>query len=237
MSPPPVQALLFDVFGTVVDWRGSITREAEAFGKRHGLERDWEAFAQDWRALYQPAMEEVRSAQRGFVKLDILHRENLDKLLIKYEIDGISEADTDHLNRAWHRLVPWADTVPGMNRLRRRHILASMSNGNIALMVNMARYAALPWDAILGAEVARAYKPMPESYLRSCEALSLAPEACMLVAAHNSDLEAARACGLRTAYVNRPTEYGALQTVDFQATSDWDYVAASMIELADQMGC
>ena len=237
MSNPAVKALLFDVFGTVVDWRGSIAAEAKSFGARHGLERDWEAFAQDWRALYQPAMEEVRSAQRGFVKLDVLHRENLDKLFVQYEIDGISEQDTDHLNRAWHRLVPWADTVPGMNRLRRRFILASMSNGNIALMVNMARYSALPWDAILGAEVARAYKPMPESYLRSCEALSLAPEECMLVAAHNSDLEAARDCGLRTAYVNRPTEYGPRQTVDFNATGDWDYIADTMIELADRMGC
>lgn len=237
MEPRPVKALLFDVFGTVVDWRTSIIAEAKAFGAHHGLDRDWEAFADDWRSLYQPAMEEVRSAQRGFVKLDILHRENLDKLFHKYEIAGISEEDTDHLNRAWHRLLPWVDTVPGMNRLRRRYILGTLSNGNIALMVNMARHSALPWDVILGAEVARAYKPMPEAYLRSSDSLNLTPQECMLVAAHNSDLEAARECGMKTAYVNRPTEYGPHQKVDFHATSDWDYIAESMIGLADLLEC
>ena len=237
MTEPTVKALLFDIFGTVVDWRTSIIAEGRAFGARHGLDRDWEAFADDWRGLYQPAMEQVRNGNRGFVKLDILHRENLDQLFAKYDIGGISEADTDRLNRAWHRLLPWADTVPGLCRLKRRFILTTLSNGNIALMVNLARNAALPWDAILGAEVAQAYKPMPEAYLRSCGALDLDPGECMLVAAHNGDLQAARDCGMRTAYVNRPTEYGPHQKTDFHATSDWDQVAESMVELADQLGC
>ncbi len=237
MPADNVEALLFDVFGTVVDWRGGIFREASAFGVRNGIDRDWQAFADDWRGLYQPAMEQVRSGDRGYVRLDVLHRENLDLLFQKYEITGIGEEEADWLNKAWHRLWPWADVLPGLNRLRRRYILGTLSNGNIALMVNMARNSGLPWDAVLGAEVTRSYKPMPETYLGSCEALGLRPDHCMLVAAHNGDLQAARDCGMPTAYVNRPYEYGPHQKVDFEATSDWDYIAADMVDLADKMGC
>lgn len=232
-----VKALLFDVFGTVVDWRGGISREAAAFGARHGIDRDWMAFADDWRGLYQPAMEQVRAGNRGFVRLDVLHRENLDQLFAKYEITGISEEETDHLNRAWHRLRPWEDVLPGLHRLHRQYVLATLSNGNIALMVNMARNSGLPWDAVLGAEVTRSYKPMPETYLGSCEALGLRPDQCMLVAAHNGDLQAARDCGMQTAYINRPYEYGPHQKVDFEATSDWEFIANDMVDLADRMGC
>lgn len=231
------KALLFDVFGTVVDWRGSIFREAAAFGARHGIERDWQAFADDWRGLYQPAMEQVRSGGRGYVRLDVLHRENLDQLFVKYEITGVSEEAADDLNCAWHRLWPWVDVIPGLTRLHRRYILGTLSNGNIALMVNMARNSGLPWDVILGAEVTRSYKPMPETYLGSCEALGLRPHQCMLVAAHNGDLQAARDCGMLTAYVNRPYEYGPHQKVDFEAASDWEFIAEDMVDLASQMGC
>lgn len=237
MPAENLKALLFDVFGTVVDWRGGIFREATAFGERNGIDRDWQAFADDWRGLYQPAMEQVRSGNRGYVRLDVLHRENLDLLFQKYEITGIPEEEADWLNKAWHRLWPWPDVLPGLNRLRRRYILGTLSNGNIALMVNMARNSGLPWDAVLGAEVTRSYKPMPETYLGSCEALGLRPDQCMLVAAHNGDLQAARDCGMSTAYVNRPYEYGPHQNVDFSATSDWDFITKDMVELADRMEC
>lgn len=232
-----VKALAFDVFGTVVDWRSGVAREAGAIAARHGVDGDWLAFADTWRALYQPAMEQVRSGGRGYVKLDVLHRENLDRILGDFGLAGLPEAELDHLNRAWHRLLAWRDCIPGMLRLRSRYILATLSNGNIALMVNLARHAGLPWDAILGAEVAQAYKPQPEAYLRSAAALDLPPEACMLVAAHNEDLAAARACGLRTGFVARPDEYGPGVKKDAGASEAWDIVADSMIDLADALGC
>src|SRR5678815_1153016 len=171
MDPASINALTFDVFGTVVDWRSSIIREGEAFGKSRGLSLDWEKFADAWRGLYQPAMEEVRSGRRPWTKLDELHRESLVRLLGDFGITGVSPAEVDHLNHAWHRLDPWPDAVPGLTRLKRRFTLATLSNGNIGLMVDMAKRAGLPWDAILGAVVARAYKPTPEAYLRSAEAL------------------------------------------------------------------
>src|SRR5437870_1721613 len=204
-----VKALTFDVFGTVVDWRGSITREGEALARSkniHGV--DWAKFADAWRALYQPMMQEVRSGRRPWTKLDDLHRMNLDRVLRDFSITGLSEPEIDHLNRVWHRLDPWPDVVAGLTRLKRKYVLATLSNGNVALMVNMAKRAGLPWDVILGAEVARAYKPQPEAYLRSAELLGLRPDECMMVAAHNSDHEAANALGFHNAFVPRPTEYG-----------------------------
>ena len=231
-----VKALCFDVFGTVVDWRSGVARELEAALGASG-ERDWPALADAWRARYQPAMEEVRRGRRHFVKLDVLHRENLDAVLAEAGIGNLEEPALHHLTRAWHRLDPWPDSVAGMTRMKRRFILASLSNGNVALIVNMAKRAGLPWDVILGAEVARAYKPDPEAYRRAAGLLDLAPEACMMVAAHNADLEAARRVGFRTAFVARPREHGARQTTDLEAGPAVDLAAVDMIDLAAKLGC
>jgi 2-haloacid dehalogenase len=232
-----VQALLFDVFGTVVDWRTSIIDELTAFGANKGLQADWAAFTDDWRGLYQPAMEEVRSGRRPWTILDVLHRESLEKLIAKYGIEGLSEAEKDHVNRVWHRLRPWPDAVEGLQRLKRRYIVGTLSNGNVGLLTRMAKNAGLPWDVVLGAETARAYKPLPEAYLAAARLLNLEPAQVMLVAAHNGDLGAAAAADLRTAFVARPTEYGPRQKVDFKADRDWDIVADSFIGVADAMGC
>jgi 2-haloacid dehalogenase len=237
MSVPEVKALCFDVFGTVVDWRGSVAREAAAALGGRGGDCDWHAFADRWRARYQPAMEEVRSGRRPWVRLDDLHRENLLALLAELGIEGLSEGEIDHLNRAWHRLDPWPDVVDGLTRLRRRYILATLSNGNVALIVNMAKGAGLPWDVILGAEVARAYKPQPEAYLRAAALLDLPPPSCMMVAAHNDDLVAAAACGFRTAFVARPNEHGPGQSRDLRAEHAFDVCADSFVDLAKILGC
>jgi 2-haloacid dehalogenase len=236
-TEPQVQALLFDVFGTVVDWRGSIIAELTRFGAGKGIAADWEAFTDDWRGLYQPAMEEVRSGRRPWTILDVLHRESLDRLIAKHGIAGLSEAEVDHLNRVWHRLEPWPDAVAGLTRLKSRYIIGTLSNGNVGLLTRMAKHAGLPWDVVLGAETARAYKPLPQAYLASAALLNLEPAQVMLVAAHNGDLAAAAATGLRTAFVARPQEYGPHQSRDFKAERDWDVVCGSFIELADAMGC
>lgn len=232
-----IKALVFDVFGTVVDWRTSVTREGRALGARKGIQADWEGLADAWRGRYQPSMEEVRSGRRPWTNLDTLHRESLTELLGEFGIEGLSEQEIDDFNRAWHRLDPWADSVEGMCRMREKFTLATLSNGNTALLVNMAKRAGLPWDAILGAEPARAYKPLPEAYLRTVAFLGLEPGEVMLVAAHNDDLVAARSHGLRTAFVSRPTEYGPHQSKDFEAEHDFDYVAKDMLDLATQLHC
>jgi 2-haloacid dehalogenase len=238
MDESSIGALTFDVFGTVVDWRTSVMREGQAFGKPRGLSVDWGKFADAWRGLYQPAMEEVRSGRRPWAKLDELHRESLVRLLGDFGIIGVSPAEIDHLNHAWHRLDPWPDAVPGLIRLKRRFTLATLSNGNIALMVDMAKRAGLPWDAILGAEVARAYKPTPEAYLRSAEALGLRPEQCLMVAAHPADLASAARCGLRTAYVPRPLEFGPGRPGSQpEPGQPFDVVAGDFVELAERLGC
>lgn len=235
--PTHVKALLFDVFGTVVDWRGSIKREMQRFGEYHSIDKDWEQFALDWRALYQPAMKRIREGDRGYVKLDVLHRENLQELLSDYGLENCSESQLQYINTAWHRLEPWADTLPGMYRLKRNFILGSLSNGNVALMVNMARHSSIPWDVVLGSEPTRGYKPQAHVYLDSVEMLGLEPYQCLMVAAHNDDLQAARALGLRTAYVNRPYEYAHAQTANMQAGEEWDIICKSMTELADELKC
>jgi 2-haloacid dehalogenase len=239
LDPASIKALTFDVFGTVVDWRSSIARDlGDYFAKRTPpVERDWGRFADRWRKRYQPAMERVRSGNRGFVKLDVLHMENLREVLDEFEIAGLSDSEIDHVNRVWHRLDPWPDSVPGMTRLRRRYALASLSNGNVSLMIDMAKRAGLPWDAILGAETARAYKPQPEAYFRAAEMLSLAPAQCMMVAAHNSDLHAAAKCGFRTAFIRRPYEYGKLKTYDLAAETGVDLDCENMNDLAAKLGC
>lgn len=233
-----VQALLFDVFGTVVDWRTGIAREASEFLTRYAPEIAPLAFADAWRRRYSPAMEEVRSGRRPFTRLDVLHRENLEAVLPEFGISPVKVApsDLEALNLAWHRLDPWPDSVPGLLLLKQRFIIAPLSNGNLRLMLDMGKRAGLPWDAILGAEVAQAYKPAPEAYLRTAEILMIAPEQICLVAAHNGDLAAARRCGMRTAFVPRPTEHGSKQTTDLSPTQDWDIIAVDFVDLARQLG-
>lgn len=237
MALDAIQALTFDVFGTVVDWRNSVAREITETCRPHGITLDADQFARDWRALYQPSMQRIRSGEREFVKLDVLHRENLEELLPRYGLEVLSEAERNHLNRAWHRLDPWPDVVEGLNRLKRRYILATLSNGNIAIMVNMARRAGLPWDAVLGSEVARGFKPQPHVYRTAAECLGVETSNCLMVAAHNGDLVAAAETGMRTAFVARPMEYGVDQSVDFEAEHEFDVDCKSFIELADALGC
>jgi 2-haloacid dehalogenase len=232
-----VEALFFDVFGTVVDWRTSIIRELEELGRTKGLTADWAAFADRWRAKYQPSMEEVRSGRRPFVILDVLHRESLIDVLREFSITGLNEGEIQHLTLAWHRLEPWPDAVSGLSRLKRRFIISPLSNGNVALLTRLSKRAGLPWDAILGAETAQAYKPQPEAYLRNAALLGLKPEACMLAAAHNDDLAAARRLGFRTGFVVRPAEHGPNQQKDLSALQDWDVIAKSFEELAGKLGC
>ncbi len=232
-----IKACVFDVFGTVVDWRSSIIREGRALGERKAIDADWEALADAWRGRYQPSMEKVRSGARPWVKLDDLHRESLIALLEEFDIRGLDRTEIDDFNRAWHRLDPWPDSVPGLTRMKTRFILATLSNGNVSLLLNMARRAGLPWDTILGAEPARAYKPQPEAYLATADFLGLAPGEVMLVAAHNDDLLAAQALGFHTAFISRPTEYGPHQQHDFEAEHDFSYVATDMLDLATQLGC
>lgn len=231
-----VEALFFDVFGTVVDWRSSITNEMKSFANARGLDGDWAAFADHWRGLYQPAMEEVRAKGRSWVILDTLHGENLDKAWTTFGLPALDGADRDHLVKAWHRLDPWPDAVAGLTRLKAGYIIAPVSNGNIALITNMAKRAGLPWDVVLGAEVARAYKPMPEAYLNSAAAIGRAPSQCMMVAAHNDDLAAAQAQGLKTAFIPRPLEHGEGGGAETEPTGDWDYVADSFEALAGKLG-
>ncbi|WP_424812119.1 haloacid dehalogenase type II [Roseococcus sp. YIM B11640] len=233
-----VKALVFDVFGTVVDWRSGVAREFAAFLPGIGRpDLDPFALADAWRKLYQPGMEECRSGRRPFTRLDVLHRESLEKVLAAHNVTGASEGDLDHLNRAWHRLDPWPDVLLGLTRMKRKYFLAPLSNGNIALLANMAKRAGLPWDAVLGAEPVQAYKPQPEAYLRTAELLALKPSEVCLVAAHNGDLRAARKAGLATAFVPRPTEHGQGQTIDLSAEDPWDWVGTDFVDLAARMGC
>ena len=230
-----VKAVLFDVFGTVVDWRTSIAREVRQVPELNHL--DGEQFADRWRARYQPAMEQIRDGSRPWTRLDDLHYENLLEVLNEFEVRMLSEIQIQELNLAWHRLTPWKDAVEGLTRIKSKYIIATLSNGNVSLIVNMAKNAGLPWDMVLGAEVVKHYKPQPQAYLKSAEMLDLTPDSCMLAAAHNSDLAAASNCGLRTAFVARPTEYGPNQTKDIKATGQYDIVANDFIALAEQLGC
>jgi 2-haloacid dehalogenase len=229
------KALFFDVFGTLVDWRTSIAREAEQILSLHGHKLDWPAFADAWRNEYQPAMEEVRSGRIPFCKLDVLHRYNLEKILPRFGIASLDEATKQNLNLAWHRLDAWPDTAIGLARLKRQFLIAPVSNGNVSLMVALARRNGLPWDAILGSEIAGDFKPKPRVYLAACEAFDLPPGECMMVAAHPSDLSAAAACGLHTAYIDRPLEHGA-GAAPKAPVGKVDYTATSIEDLAAQLG-
>ena len=237
-SPHGIQALMFDVFGTLVDWRSSVTASLQTFFEQHKGSlnvpqgTNWQEMALDWRDHYQPAMEAVRSGARPFVILDVLHRESLVKVLEKHGIRGLSDAQLDELTLCWHRLNPWPEVPAAMRQLRQLKTLAAVSNGNTQLLNNLCHFADLAWHASLGAEPAKAYKPQPEAYLYSASLLTLQPGQCLFVAAHNDDLAAARALGFATAYVNRPTEYGPRQVRDTGPESDWDICVESLDELA-----
>jgi 2-haloacid dehalogenase len=233
--PVTAKALFFDVFGTLVDWRTSIAREAKIVLEPLGYQLDWPAFADAWRNEYQPAMEEVRSGKIPFCKLDVLHRHNLERIMPRFGIAGLAEDVARNLNLAWHRLDACPDVPPGLARLKRRCMLAPVSNGNISLMIDLARRNNLPWDAILGAETAGDYKPKPRVYLSACEALDLPPGDCMMVAAHTSDLLSAAKCGLRTAHIARPNERGP-GTGEAAPKGPVDIAAASLEDLAAKLG-
>ena len=233
-----INALVFDVFGTVVDWRGSIIREGQLLGKRKGIDVDWVAFADAWRGGYQPAMQRVRSGQIPWVNIDGLHRLILNDLLRQFDIKGLSEEEIDHFNRAWHRLWPWPDSVGGLHRLSSGYIVSTLSNGNVSLLTNMGKYAGLPWDCILSAELFGHYKPDPEVYQGAAKLLGPAPGQVMMVAAHVDDLKAARKVGLKTALVTRPLEYGPKRKADTaqDGAGVADVIATDFMDLAAQLG-
>ena len=230
-----VKALLFDVFGSVVDWRTTIERDLSQWARTRGLTADWEALARAWRSCYQPKMQEVRSGARPFALLDDLHRESLLSLLPEFGLSGLDNHEIEHINRVWHRLDAWPDSVAGLWQLKSRYTIAPLSNGNVALLNNMAKYAGLPWDLNLSTQWFNAYKPQPATYLGAVEVMGLQPEEVMMCAAHNDDLLAARQCGLKTAFWPRPTEYGIDQTKDFQADAHWDIIATDIRDLARQL--
>lgn len=231
-----VKALAFDVFGTVVDWRSTVIREGRELGRSKNLDVDWAAFADAWRAGYAPAMQVVNRGELPWTPLDRLNRMILDRLSPGFHLEGLSEAEKDRLNRVWHRLNPWPDAVGGLTRLRRRFTLATLSNGNMALLVNMARHAGLPWDCVLSAELARQYKPARAVYQMAADLLGLRPEEVMMVAAHKSDLRAAKQAGLRAAFVPRPLEFGPGGAVDTTPDAGFDVTARDFLDLADKLG-
>ena len=235
MSTGQPVAIVFDTFGTVVDWRGSLIAELTDFGRRRGIQADWAALVDAWRAAYRPSMDRVRRGELPWTKLDDLHRASLDRLVREFDIRGLIEADHRHINLGWHRLKPWPDAVAGLTRLKRRYIIAPLSNGNVSLLTNMARQAGLPWDMVFGADLFAHYKPDPETYLGVCKLLDLEPHQVMMAAAHNSDLAAARKLGLMTGFFPRPTEYGPHQTRDFGPESNWDIVATDIEDMATQL--
>jgi 2-haloacid dehalogenase len=232
-----VEVLLFDVFGTVVDWRTSLQRWLDQFGRTHNLQADWTGLVDDWRAAYQPSLGRVREGERPYVTLDVLHRESLDALLPRYGLSGVPEKDRQQVARAWRWLDPWPDVVAGLTRLKRRYVIGTLSNGGVGLLTDLAKFAAMPWDAVLSADLFRHYKPDAAVYLGSAELLGRPTGALMLVAAHNYDLAAARSHGYRTAFVARPTEYGPRKKADSAPEDAWDYVVTSLEELAERMGC
>lgn len=231
-----VRALTFDVFGTVVDWRSSIIRELSALGKSTNINADWERFADAWRGGYAPAMNMVRTGELPWTSIDSLHRMVLDRLLGEFGVEGLSENEKDHLNRAWHRLDPWPDSVAGIERIRKRYIAATLSNGNVSLLVNMAKHAGINWDCILSSELAGHYKPDREVYLTAVGLLGLEPGSVMMVAAHTDDLLAARSLGLKTAFVERPLEFGPSGRADDAKGLPFDFAARDLLDLADKLG-
>ena len=230
-----VKALTFDVFGTVVDWRGSISREIKEVGMDKGFILDWDGFADEWRAGYGPSMNRVRTGELEWTNIDTLHKIILKKLLESFEITSLNESEIDHLNKAWHRLDPWPDSVQGLTLLKQNYIISSLSNGNVALLVNMAKYGGLPWDTVLSAELTRHYKPDRDTYMSTSEFLGLPIEQIMMVAAHKNDLAAAHSFGMKTAYIPRPFEHGPNTVLDKNPEKYIDLIADDFIELSEQL--
>jgi 2-haloacid dehalogenase len=230
-----VKACVFDTFGTVVDWRGSIIEEGKAWGKTKGITVDWAQFADRWRAGYAPAMDKVRKGEMPWTNLDHLHRALLEDLLKEFHIDGLSEAEKDNWNRVWHRLKPWPDSVAGLTRLKKKFTISPLSNGNVVLLADMAKHAGLPWDLILSAELAKHYKPDREAYLTAVSLLELKPEEVMMCAAHAGDLGSARSFGLRTGFIHRPNEYGPTRKADDAKPGDFDIVSTDIGDLASKL--
>lgn len=235
MAASGMKALAFDVFGTVVDWRSAVIRNGEELGRKKDLEVDWAAFADEWRGRYAPSMDRVRRGEKPWTNLDALHRDSLEELLGEFGIKGLAEEEKDHLSKVWHRLDPWPDSVAGLTRLKERYVITTLSNGNVALLTNMAKRAGLPWDLILSAELVRHYKPDPETYLMVPRLLDLRPEEVMLVAAHPSDLRHAQENGLKAAYIPRPLEWGPEGEAEEPDTS-FDLVAEDLADLAERLG-
>jgi 2-haloacid dehalogenase len=229
-------AIVFDTFGTVVDWRGSLIAELTAFGRERGIAADWTALVDAWRAAYHPSMDRVRKGEQPWTTLDYLHRASLDKLVKDFGITGLTEADLVHINLGWHRLNGWPDSVAGLTRLKQRFIIGPLSNGNVALLTKMAKHAGLPWDMVFGSDLFRHFKPDPETYLGTAKLLDIEPGQLMMAAAHNADLGQARKSGLMTAFFARPKEYGPHQKRDFVAEQDWDVVATDIEDLATKLG-
>ncbi len=237
MDISSVKALTFDVFGTVVDWRSSIIRQGEELGAAKGITGvDWAEFADAWRGGYRPSMDRVRKGDLPWTNIDTLHRTVLDELLAKYGITGLTEEEKQDFNKAWHRLTPWPDSAAGLARLKKGFIIATLSNGNVALLTNMAKFGGLPWDCILSAELAHHYKPDPESYLKAASLLGLPPEQVMMTAAHRYDLLAAQKVGLKAAFVPRPKEFGPDREVDVTPEPSFDVVATDFEDLATKLG-
>jgi 2-haloacid dehalogenase len=231
-----IEVLLFDVFGTVVDWRTSLQKWLQRFGRENHFQADWAALVDDWRAAYEPAMARVREGKRSYVTLDVLHAESLEPLLAKYGLDKALESDRRAIARAWRWLEPWPDSVAGLTRLKRNYVIGTLSNGGLGLLVDMAKHAGLPWDVVFSADLFRQYKSDPVVYLGAAELLGRPPSSVMLVAAHNYDLAAARLHGYRTAFVSRPSEYGPRQKKNFGPEDAWDYTVNSLEELAEKLG-
>lgn len=238
MSIENVKAILFDTFGTITDWRSSIAAEGAAVAAAKGLEKfDGDAFARAWRAGYRPGMAPVISGEREWTPIDVIHRERLDEILPQFGLDMLNEEERRHLNNAWHRINPWPDSIPGLLRLKKKFFIAPLSNGSLTLLAGMAKRAGIPWDFVFSSDMHKAYKRDPRVYNNAVALLGFEPGEVMMGAAHNDDLEAAREQGLRTAYINRPTEYGVDQKKDFEATSDWDIVTTTVEGVAEAMGC
>lgn len=230
------KAVVFDTFGTVVDWRGSLIAELTAFGAERGLSADWTGLVDAWRGAYVPSMDRVRRGELPWTVLDDLHRVSLDTLCERFGLTALGEADRAWMTLGWHRLHPWPDSVPGLTRIRTRAIIGPLSNGNVSLLVDLARFGGLPWDMVFGSDLFGHFKPDPETYLGACRLLRLEPGEVMMAAAHNGDLRAARALGMQTGFIARPTEYGPAQSKDLAAEEDWDIVASDIADLATRLG-
>jgi len=232
-----VKALVFDVFGTVVDWHGSIAREVRGLAKAKGLRVNAVKFARAWRAGYRPAMDRVRRGEAPFAKIDVIHRAILEDVLRQFKVTALTDDEKAHLNLAWHRLKPWPDSPRGLKRLKSKFIIATLSNGNTGLLVNMAKNGGLPWDCVFSSDTFNHFKPDPEMYLGAADRLDLKPEQVMMVAAHKHDLRAAATHGLKTAFVKRPHEFGRNNNPDLASEAEFTVNAESFLDLADQLGC